>query len=75
MGGQHLSLRLLQHARAREAKKEKESVCFATFDVRRAAPGAPPRSADGAGPLEEAQSGGEALIGGSVNMSERWRGM
>lgn len=50
MGGgwQHLSLRLLQRASV-EAKKEKGSVCFATFDVRRADE-EPPRRSGEAGP-------------------------
>lgn len=74
-GGGRICLWDCSNMRAREAKKEKESVCFATFDVRRAAPGTPPRSSDEAGPLGEARSRGEALSEGSVNTSGRWRGV
>lgn len=41
--------------REREAKKEKESVCFATFDVRWVDPGAP-RGTNQTGPLEGARA-------------------
>lgn len=54
-GGGRICLLDCSNMRAREAKKEKESVCFVTFDVRRADPGAP-RSSDQAGPLKGARA-------------------
>lgn len=66
-GGQHLSLRLLQRASV-EAKKEKGSVCFATFDVRRA--DEEPHAA-WARPGPRGARAGEVMSGGSINMKSQ----
>lgn len=65
--GPHLSLRLLQRASV-EAKKEKGSVCFATFDVRRA--DEVPHAAL-ARPGPRGAQAGEVMSGGSINMKSR----
>lgn len=66
-GGQHLSLRLLQRAGV-EAKKEKGSVCFATFDVRRA--DEEPHAAR-ARPGPRGARAGEVMSVGGINMKSR----
>lgn len=65
--GQHLSLRLLQRASVK-VKKEKGSVCFATFDVCRA--DEEPHTAR-ARPGPRGAQAGEVMSGGSINMKSQ----